>query len=380
MTDIPHFIFGILGNAFAAFLFLAPTITFRRIIKNKSTEEFSGVPYPMTLLNCLLSAWYGLPFVSKDNLLVTTINGTGAAIEIIYVIIFLVFAPKKQKAKIGGIFAAVLSVFAAVSLISYFALHGNTRKLFCGTAATVFSIIMYASPLSIMDYFPPDNQEQIDGGILRRAVPMTLLNCLLSAWYGLPFVSKDNLLVTTINGTGAAIEIIYVIIFLVFAPKKQKAKIGGIFAAVLSVFAAVSLISYFALHGNTRKLFCGTAETVFSIIMYASPLSIMRLVIKTKSVEFMPFFTLRLPMRHFLVHLWPTRSRPFHSSFPVVSEAEERLVIKTKSVEFMPLFLSLFIFLCGTSWFIYGLLGRDPFIAVSVDLTSSNHLIFIIIL
>ncbi|CAN1801248.1 Bidirectional sugar transporter SWEET1 [Linum perenne] len=121
---------------------------------------------------------------------------------------------------------------------------------------------------------------------------MTLLNCLLSAWYGLPFVSKDNLLVTTINGTGAAIEIIYVIIFLVFAPKKQKAKIGGIFAAVLSVFAAVSLISYFALHGNTRKL---------------------RLVIKTKSVEFMPFFTLRLPMRHFLVHLWPTRSRPFHS-------------------------------------------------------------------
>ncbi|CAN1801249.1 Bidirectional sugar transporter SWEET1 [Linum perenne] len=91
---------------------------------------------------------------------------------------------------------------------------------------------------------------------------MTLLNCLLSAWYGLPFVSKDNLLVTTINGTGAAIEIIYVIIFLVFAPKKQK-----------------------------------------------------------------------------------------------------RLVIKTKSVEFMPLFLSLFIFLCGTSWFIYGLLGRDPFIA-----------------
>ncbi|CAN1801247.1 Bidirectional sugar transporter SWEET1 [Linum perenne] len=104
----------------------------------------------MTLLNCLLSAWYGLPFVSKDNLLVTTINGTGAAIEIIYVIIFLVFAPKKQKAKIGGIFAAVLSVFAAVSLISYFALHGNTRKLFCGTAATVFSIIMYASPLSIM--------------------------------------------------------------------------------------------------------------------------------------------------------------------------------------------------------------------------------------
>uniref|UniRef100_A0A0D3AQ47 Uncharacterized protein n=1 Tax=Brassica oleracea var. oleracea TaxID=109376 RepID=A0A0D3AQ47_BRAOL len=40
-----------------------------------------------------------------------------------------------------------------------------------------------------------------------------------------------------------------------------------------------------------------------------------------------------------------------------------RLVTKTKSVEYMSFFLSLFVFLCGTSWFIYGLIGRDPFVA-----------------
>ncbi|GAB2209428.1 hypothetical protein Droror1_Dr00026642, partial [Drosera rotundifolia] len=54
--NIPHFFFGICGNATALFLFLAPTVTFRRIIKNRSTEQFSGLPYAMTLLNCLLSA------------------------------------------------------------------------------------------------------------------------------------------------------------------------------------------------------------------------------------------------------------------------------------------------------------------------------------
>ncbi|XP_042477022.1 bidirectional sugar transporter SWEET1-like isoform X2 [Macadamia integrifolia] len=145
---------------------------------------------------------------------------------------------------------------------------------------------------------------------------MTLLNCLLSAWYGLPFVSPNNILVSTINGTGAVIESLYVLTFIIYAPKKVKAKILGLLAVVLTVFATIAIISIVAFHGHTRKIFCGLAATIFSIVMYASPLSIMRLVIKTKSVEYMPFF------------------------------------------------LSLFCFLCGTSWFIFGLLGRDPFVAV----------------
>ncbi|KAH9322093.1 hypothetical protein KI387_016732, partial [Taxus chinensis] len=143
----------------------------------------------------------------------------------------------------------------------------------------------------------------------------TLMNCLLSAWYGLPFVSPHNLLVSTINGTGALIETVYVLLFLIYAPKKTKAKIAGLFLLVVGAFAIIALVSVLALHGHTRKIFCGFAATIFSICMYASPLSVMRLVIKTKSVEYMPFF------------------------------------------------LSLFVFLCGTSWFIYGLLGHDPFVA-----------------
>ncbi|KAF0920676.1 hypothetical protein E2562_036184 [Oryza meyeriana var. granulata] len=134
--------------------------------------------------------------------------------------------------------------------------------------------------------------------------------------YGLPFVSPNNILVTTINGTGSVIEAIYVVIFLIFAERKTRVKMMGLLGLVTSIFTMVVLVSLLALHGQGRKLFCGLAATIFSICMYASPLSIMRLVIKTKSVEFMPFL------------------------------------------------LSLSVFLCGTSWFIYGLLGRDPFIAI----------------
>ncbi|XP_051150942.1 bidirectional sugar transporter SWEET1-like [Andrographis paniculata] len=150
MENLAHFVFGVLGNAFAMFLFLSPLITFKRIIATRSTQHFSGIPYLMTLLNCLLSAWYGLPFISPDNLLVTTINGAGAAIEILYVLTFVAFAPRKEQVNILGLLVLVLTVFAAVVAISLFGLHGEHRQHFCGIAATIVSILMYGSPLTII--------------------------------------------------------------------------------------------------------------------------------------------------------------------------------------------------------------------------------------
>ncbi|RXH85646.1 hypothetical protein DVH24_009467 [Malus domestica] len=118
------------------------------------------------------------------------------------------------------------------------------------------------------------------------------------------------------HGTHICVGLHHFRVFIIFAPERERAKILGLFTAVLALFSAVALVSLFALHDKTRKLFCGLTATVFAIIMFSSPLSIMSTVVRTKSVEFMPFF------------------------------------------------LSLFSFLCGTSWFIYGLLGRDPFVAI----------------
>ncbi|PKI45049.1 hypothetical protein CRG98_034571 [Punica granatum] len=144
-----RFVTGVFGNITALILYLSPMITVRRIIKSKSTEQFSCVPYAMSLLNCLLYTWYSLPFVSPNNLLVTTITSTGSTIEFIYVLIFLIYAPKKEKLKILGLLAFVLTVITMVALISLLALHGKPRMILCGIATTIFNIIMYASPLSV---------------------------------------------------------------------------------------------------------------------------------------------------------------------------------------------------------------------------------------
>ncbi|KAJ8771691.1 hypothetical protein K2173_026868 [Erythroxylum novogranatense] len=215
---ILHFLFGVFGNATALFLFLSPTITFKRIVRAKSTEQFSGIPYVMTMLNCLLSAWYGLPFVSKNNLLVSTINGTGALIESIYVVIFIIYGPKKEKAKIGGLLSLVLSVFAAIALVSVLALQGNARKYFCGMAATIFSIIMYASPLSIMRLVIKTKSVEYMPFFLSLFVFL----CGTS-WFVFGLLGHDPF-VAVPNGFGCGLGAMQLILYVIYRKNKGEAK------------------------------------------------------------------------------------------------------------------------------------------------------------
>ncbi|CAK7346847.1 unnamed protein product [Dovyalis caffra] len=216
--NVPHFLFGVFGNATALFLFLAPTITFKRIIKSKSTEQFSGIPYVMTLLNCLLSAWYGLPFVSKNNILVSTVNGAGSVIEIIYVLIFIIYAPKKEKAKILGLLTLVLTIFAVVALVSLVALHGNARKLFCGCAAAVFSIIMYGSPLSIMRTVIKTKSVEYMPFFLSLFVFL----CGTS-WFVFGLLGSDPF-VAVPNGVGCGLGALQLILYFIYRNNKGEAK------------------------------------------------------------------------------------------------------------------------------------------------------------
>ncbi|XP_044474907.1 bidirectional sugar transporter SWEET1-like isoform X2 [Mangifera indica] len=177
---IAHFIFGIFGNAAALFLFLAPAITFKRIIRSKSTEQFSGIPYVMTMLNCLLSAWYGLPFISEDNLLVSTINGA--------------------------------------ALVSLLALHGNARKNFCGFAATIFSVIMYASPLSVIRMVIKTKSVEFMPFFLSLFVFLCGTSFFV---YGL--VGKDPF-VAVPNGFGCGLGAVQLILYFIYHKKEDEQK------------------------------------------------------------------------------------------------------------------------------------------------------------
>ncbi|XP_073138637.1 bidirectional sugar transporter SWEET1-like [Henckelia pumila] len=207
-----HLAFGIFGNATGLFLFLSPAITFKRIIAKRSTEQFSGIPYVMALLNCLLSAWYGLPMISKDNLLVTIINGSGAIIETIYVLVFLIFAPKKERGKIFGILACVLAVFSVVASTSVLAFSHDkrARKLLCGFAASLFSIIMYASPLSVMRMVVRTKSVEYMPFFLSLFVFLCG-----SSWFVYGLIGRDPFLFVP-NGFGSALGALQLLLYAIF--------------------------------------------------------------------------------------------------------------------------------------------------------------------
>ncbi|KAL1552768.1 Bidirectional sugar transporter sweet3, variant 2 [Salvia divinorum] len=107
---------GILGNAASILLYAAPIFTFSKVIRKKSTEEYSCVPYTMALLNCFLYTWYGLPVK-----------------------------------KVAMMTLPVLLLSCSVVLISTFVFHDHHhRKAFVGSVGLVASVAMYGSPLVVV--------------------------------------------------------------------------------------------------------------------------------------------------------------------------------------------------------------------------------------
>ncbi|KAB2054344.1 hypothetical protein ES319_A12G249400v1 [Gossypium barbadense] len=147
----------------------------------------------------------------------------------------------------------------------------NTIRNVVGITGNVISLFLFLSPVpTFVRIWKKGSVEQYS------PVPYlaTLINCMVWVIYGLPMVHPNSTLVITINGAGTAIELVYLTLFLIFCHDKKK-RLKGLLIALV-----------------------------------------------------------------------------------------EKLVISTKSVEYMPFFLSLASFANGVAWTTYAFLPFDPFIAV----------------
>ncbi|PKI49770.1 bidirectional sugar transporter SWEET16-like [Punica granatum] len=154
-----------------------------------------------------------------------------------------------------------------------------------GIIGNVISILVFAS---LIKTFTRVVKKKSTENFKGSPYITTLLCTSLWTFYGI--LNPDGLLITTVNGAGALLQLSYVILYLMYAPKEKKIKSMKL-AALLNIgfLGSVIAVTLLALHGNLRLTFVGILCACLTIGMYASPLAVMRIVIKTESVKYMPF-------------------------------------------------------------------------------------------
>ncbi|XP_061357454.1 bidirectional sugar transporter SWEET16-like [Gastrolobium bilobum] len=154
-----------------------------------------------------------------------------------------------------------------------------------GIIGNVLSLLVFASPIKT---FCQVVKKKSTGNYKGAPYITTFLCTSLWTFYGI--LKPDGLLIVTVNGAGSIFHCVYILLYLIYSPQDLKLKTAQL-VAVLDVgfLGTVISVTLFALHSRVQLTFLGMLCSGLTIIMYASPLLAMKTVIKTKSVEYMPF-------------------------------------------------------------------------------------------
>lgn len=146
--DFLALLVGIFGNVSSTFVFAAPLVTFYHIIKKRSTESFSPVPYVTCMLSQILWVYYGI--LKPKGLIIVTISAVGFIFEIFYLCIFVVFGSKPHRMYALKLIALSLITFLVLFLGTFFGSTSATRLSIVGFLCAINAIGMFASPLIVM--------------------------------------------------------------------------------------------------------------------------------------------------------------------------------------------------------------------------------------
>ncbi|XP_023738426.1 bidirectional sugar transporter NEC1 [Lactuca sativa] len=218
-THLLPSIFGILGNIISFCVFLAPVPTFYRIYKKKSTEGFQSVPYSVALFSCMLLLYYGY-LKTENGMMIITINSIGCVIETIYIVLFLFYATKEA-------LISTVKLLAFFNILSYGLIVGTTllatsngpqRVAVVGWICAVFSVCVFAAPLSIMRLVIKTKSVEY----MPFSLSFFLTLCAVT-WFFYGLLIKDYY-VATPNVLGFIFGITQMILYMIYKDKKKRVK------------------------------------------------------------------------------------------------------------------------------------------------------------
>lgn len=214
-------IVGIIGCAVCTLLYAAPILTFKRVIKKGSVEEFSCIPYVLSWFSALIYAWYGFPVVSYgwENLSLCSICIIGIFLETTFIGVYLWFAPREKKKLVMLMVSLILTIFGVTVFFSIFSIHTHRmRKVFVGSIGLVTSISMYSSPMVAVKQVIRTKSVEFMPFYLSLFTFLTGLS-----WMAYGLLGRDPFL-TAPNSVGCLMGILQLIVYFIYSNCKEAPK------------------------------------------------------------------------------------------------------------------------------------------------------------
>ncbi|XWS51468.1 hypothetical protein CRYUN_Cryun12cG0178900 [Craigia yunnanensis] len=155
-----------------------------------------------------------------------------------------------------------------------------------GLLGNISSFVVFLAPLPT---FIRVCKKKSTEGFQSIPYVVSLFSAMLWIYYA--FVKPGAFLLITINSFGCVVETVYIAVYIAYAPKQARMSTLRILLLLnFGGFCSILLLSHFLAKGSNRVQLLGWICVAFATSVFAAPLSIMRQVIRTKSVEFMPFY------------------------------------------------------------------------------------------
>ncbi|TQE00716.1 hypothetical protein C1H46_013655 [Malus baccata] len=226
----------------------------------------------------------------------------------------------------------------------------------------VFAFVLFLSPIPTFKRIVITKQtEQLSG----LPYIYALLNCLICSWYGMLVVKTGIILVATVNSVGAVFQLVYLSMFITYAERAIKhyhliIVQDGDPSKVIKVPKGFDYELY---NRNDINRILGPKASCISF--------------KDSTCRCFGYMVFNKKYIYTIDDdCFVLDSAIYHHSYGFACTFFQKLVIKTRSVEFMPFNLSLATFLMSLSFFAYGVFKKDHFLYVSVLFSASRCLHF----
>ncbi|CAI9754677.1 unnamed protein product [Fraxinus pennsylvanica] len=155
-----------------------------------------------------------------------------------------------------------------------------------GILGSIVSFLVYLAPLPT---FYQIHMKKSTQGFQSVPYIIGLFSSMLWIYYA--FLKPDTTLLITINSVGCFIQTIYICFYVFYAPKISRIETVRLLLLLNVIgFGLIILLTHFlAKKGPPQAIIIGWICLVFSLGVFVAPLCIVRQVIRTKSVEYMPF-------------------------------------------------------------------------------------------